>query len=577
MKSTKTAAAAALLVAAMLTVTACSDNSNTTNEAKNAASTNTQTNENAPKKAVEEQPADPLGAYAEALTISTIAETNPEDKFPEGDSYEDNAYKRFLEKTLNVKVNYKWTAPVGDSYNNKFNLMIQSNDLPDVFVVRAQGSTPAKVFLNRLAENGMLEDLSSVYESYAAEGVKDVYNSTNGEALKEATYDGKLLALPLVGETDSAAPVIWVRQDWLDKLKLPAPTTLADLETVAKAFMEQDPNGNGKPDEVGLPTSGKEMLSDGQPMGLDTFFWNEKSYPKYWVEGADGALVYGGVQPETKVALGKLAAMYKAKIIDKEFALRDRNMASENLIGGTAGLMLGQWWAPFWPLGDAMKSDANSNWKAYTLKDAEGITKAGSSYQTQGYLVVRKGYEHPEVILKAMNIIDKSSSGEYEEINQLDMGTYKDGFKRDVYGIGGDIGYKDTVMRTVKKFREIMAGKAGKDLLDPEETKIYEQIERDTAAPKKDMNDYIQKVAWLDGIGAIADAKLDMQFNKFGDSTPTMDQKWTSLNDLQTQAFLKIIMGKEQVDYFDTFVKDWMAKGGEQITKEVNEKYASMK
>src|SRR5205085_1615698 len=39
-----------------------------------------------------------------------------------------------------------------------------------------------------------------------------------------------------------------VRQDWLDKLGLKAPTTLDEFYDVAKAFTEKDPDGNGKND-----------------------------------------------------------------------------------------------------------------------------------------------------------------------------------------------------------------------------------------------------------------------------------------------------------------------------------------
>jgi putative aldouronate transport system substrate-binding protein len=43
-----------------------------------------------------------------------------------------------------------------------------------------------------------------------------------------------------------------IRQDWLDKLGLKAPTTLDEFMTVAKAFTENDPDGNGKKDTYGL-------------------------------------------------------------------------------------------------------------------------------------------------------------------------------------------------------------------------------------------------------------------------------------------------------------------------------------
>ena len=52
--------------------------------------------------------------------------------------------------------------------------------------------------------------------------------------------------------------------------------------------------------------------------------------------------------------------------------------------------------------------------------------------------------------------------------------------------------------------------------------------------------------------------------------TETMELAWTALQDLEKQAFVQIVMGEQPVDYFDTFVANWMAQGGETITAEVN-------
>ena len=42
--------------------------------------------------------------------------------------------------------------------------------------------------------------------------------------------------------------VMIIRQDWLDKLGLKAPTTIDEFEEVIRAFTEDDPDGNGQKD-----------------------------------------------------------------------------------------------------------------------------------------------------------------------------------------------------------------------------------------------------------------------------------------------------------------------------------------
>jgi len=65
--------------------------------------------------------------------------------------------------------------------------------------------------------------------------------------------------------------------------------------------------------------------------------------------------------------------------------------------------------------------------------------------------------------------------------------------------------------------------------------------------------------------------------NEFlGPPTPTMQKKWDQLLQTEHETFVQIIYGKKDIDYFDKFVANWKANGGDQITKEVNEWYQSI-
>ena len=56
--------------------------------------------------------------------------------------------------------------------------------------------------------------------------------------------------------------------------------------------------------------------------------------------------------------------------------------------------------------------------------------------------------------------------------------------------------------------------------------------------------------------------------------TDTMRSVWWKLKEMQKQAYLEIITGEKPLDYFDTFVEQWYATGGEQILQEVNAGYS---
>src|SRR5713101_8160888 len=65
--------------------------------------------------------------------------------------------------------------------------------------------------------------------------------------------DGKHYAVP----TSAQAFALFIRKDWRTKLGMPVPKTWKDLEALARAFVERDPDGNGKNDTYGfvLPAS----------------------------------------------------------------------------------------------------------------------------------------------------------------------------------------------------------------------------------------------------------------------------------------------------------------------------------
>lgn len=560
-------------VALMLVVSACSKTDNTNNGATTGTNNGATQNQTETDAAAPAEKPDPFGPYAETVDFTTIVNNNPEaaKKFPEGESYENNKYKSYLEKALNIKSTPLWEAN-GPAYSNKFNLMIASNDIPDIFVVENIDKTPAKTLLKRLYDAGMIEDMTTAYDQYASDAVKEVNQSVNNKALDNASFDGKLYGLPSVNDMNNVN-MVWVRQDWLDKLKLKAPTTTDELMVVAKAFKEQDPNGNGKKDEIGLAAQGAQLFN-GEPFTFTGLMWAENAFPNMWVKDDSGKLVYGSTQPAVKTALGKLAQMYKDGSLDSEFALRDGNKTAEYLASDRAGLMMGMWWNPFWPISGGIDNNPKAEWKAYPIMTGDHVN-VGNDFYSNSFIVVKKGFEHPELAVKIMNIMKANSSKKIPELLELETtGIYKaSDSTRTQWGLNSQVVpvFPDTTARTVKKFDDIFAGTAKEDILDIAEKPIFDQVKSEKDNPKKDLNNYKTYLAWMEGNGVVSRNKLNNVFNEFTGTTPTMEQSNTTLSDLQTKTFLEIIMGKKPISEFDSFVASWNKMGGEQITKEVND------
>lgn len=510
----------------------------------------------------------PFGKYKEPVTVEIVQSINPTISMPEGDTATDNYYTRFIKDNLNVDISVKWSAASSD-YMEKVNLAIAANDIPDILVVNEQQ-------FRKLAQSDMLEDLTSYYDTYACDIIKQNVDSTSGKAIENASYDGKLLGLPNVQVEADGYALMWIRQDWLDALSLKAPTTIEELETVAKAFVDNKMGGDNTIGIVGPTVNGKvynTFLSINNLNNLDGIFQAFKSYPGFWVEKEDGSVVYGSTTPETKEALAELNKMYQEGYLDQELGVRKD--ADEAWKSGKVGILFSPWWHGY-NVKDGIANDPAMEWKAY----AAPLAADGQWYPKLGgvggsYCVVRKGYEHPEVAILLNNYL-RVNEGKFQDETTLDAGYYPG---RVV------ITPLDENSVSVQALRAKMSGKEPAEF-DPVNYKLLESdlsaVSECLEAPYDDMG--IEKwdvdhtvfgrvYSLLMGSGAVEDAADAGIVNKIYSvtytQTETMEKKWTNLEKKENETFLKIIIGEEPLDAFDTFVEEWNAEGGEEITAEV--------
>ena len=124
----------------------------------------------------------------------------------------------------------------------------------------------------------------------------------------------------------------YIRKDWLDRLGLSVPTTVDELYAVLKAFREQDPNGNGRKDEV--PYFYRGMNVDGliQLWGA----YND------WHVDENGRVVHGKTEEAYRNAMRELAKWYREGLIDQEIYSRG-SYSREQLLGDNLGGMTHDW------------------------------------------------------------------------------------------------------------------------------------------------------------------------------------------------------------------------------------------
>lgn len=553
-----------------ITLSGCSNNGNDVKP--DSAGYTKAHSENTSPAASETNPSvdrSPFGKYDKPITIKVGKSVGPTDKYPEGDSIENNIWTRFYKEELGIDVKMAWTALMGEQYDQKAKLAIASGNMPDLMTVNAQQ-------LAQLVENDQIADLTDAVKQNASELTNALLNADGGMAMKAVTYNGKIMAIPSTGSMIDSSNVLWIRQDWLDKLGLQPPKTIADLKKIAEAFTKSDPNGNGKSDTFGLGIT-KDLWSITGTAGLEGFFNSYHAYPTIWVNDGSGHLAYGAVQPANKQALADLQEMYRAGWIDPEFGVKDGGQVSEDISANKIGMLFGKMSTPFYFLATIM-ADPGIDWRPFPLPSFDATPAATQQdFPVQNYYVVRKGYEHPEAVVKMLNLAEEVTRTSDSEIHnrlkpQFDAALDKtEGFAAFPI-VFGDLPTKN--ITTYLNIKKAMETKDESVLTTKDERTSYEGL-LDYIQTKNPANVTYWLVFGPNGSQSVLNEYyrnnryVGTEF--YGAATPAMTTKQSTLNKLIVQEFTKMIVGNSSIDRFDQFVRDWNKIGGEQITKEVND------
>ena len=160
-----------------------------------------------------------------------------------------------FEKKFNVKL--KVNALPANGYTDKVSLLVSSGDIKGLVnlympsdVLRYKNDGAIEKLDDYLTGNIVWEQMDEVYK-------KLFYfdNSTWGIGM---AYGGSVFARSF-------------RQDWLDSLGLEVPDNVDELAEVARAFTENDPDGNGQNDTYGSDRCRYRLESAGHIPG----FWRK--------------------------------------------------------------------------------------------------------------------------------------------------------------------------------------------------------------------------------------------------------------------------------------------------------------
>ncbi|PWV92117.1 carbohydrate ABC transporter substrate-binding protein (CUT1 family) [Paenibacillus cellulosilyticus] len=512
--------------------------------------------------------------YDPPVSISTVWAVAPEVKFKNGETIENNVATKWAKDTLGIEIKSLWSvANTNNAFATKLRLALTSGqELPDVVVA---GSEDPQL-IQDLIDSGAFQDAGALFDKYANDTWKSAMN-LDSNVWNPYLRDGARMAIPILDYAYNNDYLLWIRQDWLDKLNLKAPTTIEELETVMEAFKNNNPSGLA-PDKV-VPLSIGFKTSMNTWMGDPSWIFGAYgTVPQQWNVGADGKLEWGSVNAGMKQGLTKLNEWYTKGWIPKEAALWDENKTSEPAVAGTAGIIPGPYWMSGWPLQDTVKNDPDAVWKPIALPAGPDgkVGRHGTSF-SNGVILINKDMKNPEALFTYQNymfdnLADPQPGGPFE--NGLFKGY---DYELDANGnaVYGDDNIPGGAMSTVR----YLLVRDGARIPDAQMKALLNLADgkEPTTRMEKDLKNNFGKETPAAAVVLMGQKDAGLMNMYTGPTTETMKTKFDYLKKIEAQTFNEIIYGEKPADAFDKFVETWKSSGGDQITAEVNTWYDGIK
>lgn len=263
------------------------------------------------------------------------------------------------EKRTGVKI--KWREESYTDPKQKMNLMFSTGETEDIVWdahIHASGGP------KKLLDEGLIISLNKYIELYAP-NLKKLLAETPGLLEQISTDDGRIFMFPEIrlDQITRSNSGFAIRQDWLDKAKLPIPTTIEEWYETLKTFQDMDINGNGKKDEY-FVSLGKNKTSQ----SITNFTVAYGILDGFFIK--DGVVKFGEYEPEYKEYVTEMAKWYKEGLLDPEFSTQDSKLFDSKMTNDTGAAYYGSLSGNLGKFLSAKKDDPNYNLTALPMPKA---------------------------------------------------------------------------------------------------------------------------------------------------------------------------------------------------------------
>ncbi|OPH49268.1 ABC transporter substrate-binding protein [Paenibacillus ferrarius] len=252
-----------------------------------------------------------------------------------------NLFTKHLESKFNAK--FKFDVIPYDGAKEKRQISLASGDYPESYILTSYIDQFSQADLLKFGKQGVILPLNDLIDQYAP--------NIKAAMAKEPTFksfitapDGKIYGLGSYTECFhcSYPNKMWINTSWLKKLNLEMPKTTEDFKKVLEAFKKNDPNGNGKADEVPLSGSIEDFGVRVIPFLMNGFIYNDD---RNYLNLKNGKVDTAANKPEWKEGLAYIKSLYEEGLIDPgaftqnaEAYKKIGENASGQILGAGAGM-----------------------------------------------------------------------------------------------------------------------------------------------------------------------------------------------------------------------------------------------
>lgn len=324
-----------------------------------------------------------------------------------------------LEELTGASVEFQWYPDA--SKEEKINAALASNSLADIVTLTMINSTSVRTALT----SGVFWDVEDYLSEYP--NLSKIPEAT----LDSAKIDGELYGVPFV--KPAARYGVVVRQDWLDNLGLEVPHTTAELAEVARAFTEDDPDGNGQDDTVGFYDRSESFL-----VGFRSLAGYFGAGQKFQVTD-DDRIVPAFSTDEFKEAMEWYKGLYDQGAVNQEFITVQKSAQQDGLARGKGGIAVTGLFEARNYHNLAMSADPNTPMKWALINDVthEDVPRrilSDTNGGMGGWMAIPKSeVETEEELRVVLDFLDKLSTPEgFELMTNGIEGTH---FEKDGEGV----------------------------------------------------------------------------------------------------------------------------------------------